>query len=353
MDKPHALTLQQADWDQILSGEPQFRRKQVLHWIDNERVCSLEKMSNLPKKLKEKLDETVRWELPEIVKRFDSADGASRLLIKSDKNQLTETVILRYKDRTSLCVSSQVGCKLACSFCQTGKLGFFRHLPTEEILGQFYQADAIVREEGRKITHVVYMGMGEPLDNFAAVSASVHHLTERIGLSARRVTVSTSGIVPKIGDLAEQNRCSLAVSLHATNDELRSSLMPINKKYPLSALKQSLMDYQKKTGEKITIEYILIKDTNCGKQHANELVHFLHGLKAKINLIPFNSHPGLPYQRPDDESIREFQASLSKRGYPAPVRYSKGLEVSAACGQLAAKHQQPDSEPRRLNVVSR
>ena len=194
--------------------------------------------------------------------------------------------------------------------------------------------------------------MGEPLDNFDHVSASVHHLTERIGLSSRRVTVSTSGMVPNIIRLANENRCSLAVSLHAANDELRTSLMPINRKYPLEQLKQTLMQYQEMTGDKITIEYILIKDQNCSRRNANELVHFLHGLKAKINLIPFNSHPGMPYQRPDDDTIREFQVSLSKRGYPAPMRYSKGLEVSAACGQLAAKHQQPESQPNRKNVIS-
>ena len=199
------------------------------------------------------------------------------------------------------------------------------------------------------------MGMGEPLDNYEQVVKAVNLFTRAgsYGLSARRVTVSTSGITPKIALLAEQARASLAVSLHASRDDLRSELMPINRRFPLAVLKEQLLAYQEKTGEKITIEYILIRNKNCGIREAKELVKFLHGLKAKVNLIPFNAHPGMDYDRPEEADILAFQQHLSRRGYPAPVRYSKGLGVSAACGQLAAKHQQNLGDaPKRKSVVN-
>jgi 23S rRNA (adenine2503-C2)-methyltransferase len=196
-----------------------------------------------------------------------------------------------------------------------------------------------VRQEGRRISHVVFMGMGEPLDNYAAAVKATNLLIgeDAFGLSNRHVTISTSGIAPKIVELARDSRASLAVSLHAANDTLRSELMPINRKYSLSELKDAIKAWQKATLKKITIEYILIAGKNCDQQHANELVRFLSGLKAKVNLIPFNAHPGLPYERPGAEEIRAFQTYLASRSIPAPVRYSLGLDVSAACGQLAAK----------------
>jgi 23S rRNA (adenine2503-C2)-methyltransferase len=227
-------------------------------------------------------------------------------------------------------------------------------LAAEEIIGQFAIANEIVRAEGRRITHVVFMGMGEPLDNFTNTVTAVNLLTgkEAYGISPRRITVSTSGIVPKIPELATQCRASLAISLHASRDELRSELMPINRKYNLAALKDSLLHYQKKTGDQITFEYILIRDKNCGRREAKELVKFLHGLRAKVNLIPFNAHPGLDYDRPDDQAIRDFQTYLSERSIAAPVRYSRGLSASAACGQLAAKRSEGlHALPRRHNAL--
>ncbi|MFK7825271.1 MAG: 23S rRNA (adenine(2503)-C(2))-methyltransferase RlmN [Oligoflexales bacterium] len=334
---------------------PKFRVKQLLEWIFTHREHELANMSNLPKSLRDSLASTFDWSMPELMSKLDGSDGATKLLLRGSRQQIFEAVILRYEGRTSLCVSSQVGCKLACSFCQTGKLGFFRNLSAEEIVGQFLLANKILEPESRKISHIVFMGMGEPLDNFEHVVKAVNLFTRAdcYGLSARRVTVSTSGITPKIGLLAEQARASLAVSLHAARDDLRSELMPINRRYPLAVLKEQLVSYQEKTGEKITIEYILIKNKNCGIREAKELVRFLHGLRAKVNLIPFNSHPGMDYDRPEESDILLFQKYLSKRGYPAPVRYSKGLGVSAACGQLAAKHQQNLSDaPRRKSVVN-
>jgi 23S rRNA (adenine2503-C2)-methyltransferase len=294
-------------------------------------------------------------ELPEVVSALNSKDGSTKLLLKTPTGQYIESVILRYEGRVSLCVSSQVGCKMACSFCQTGKLGFFRHLTTHEIIAQYLIAARMVRDEGRRLSHVVFMGMGEPLDNYDNVVKSVNMLVspDGFGLSARHVTVSTSGIVPKIRDLAKDARCALAVSLHAARDDLRQDIMPINRKWPLSELKAALLDYQRETGDKITFEYILIRDKNCGLREAKDLMKFLHGFKAKVNLIPFNAHPGMPFDRPSDDEIRAFQVYLAERSIAAPVRYSKGLDVSGACGQLAAKTQESiHLAPARKNVLA-
>ena len=337
-------------------GEPKFRAAQLVDWLFAKRQPHLDQMVNIPAKLRKKLSESFSWDLPEVVSEVTSQDGATKLLLRSarNQNQVFEAVILRYENRVSLCVSSQVGCKLACSFCQTGKLGFFRNLGPEEILGQFLLANQIVAREERRITHLVFRGLGEPLDNYDSVVRAVNNLTDpdAFGISPSRVTVSTSGIVPKIKALAEDVKASLAISLHASRDDLRTELMPINRKYNLAKLKEALLEYQQKTGQKITIEYILIGSSNCGKREAKELVRFLHGLKAKVNLIPFNAHPGLPCKRPEEIEIREFQKYLADRSIPAPVRYSKGLEVSAACGQLAAKVQENLGQaPARKNVV--
>jgi 23S rRNA (adenine2503-C2)-methyltransferase len=233
-------------------------------------------------------------------------------------------------------------------------MGFFRHLPKDEILAQYFIADEMVRAEGRRISHIVFMGMGEPLDNYDNVIYSANRFLEpgRIHLSHKHVTISTSGINPKIATLANDCKASLAVSLHAARDDLRTELMPINRKYPLAELKQELMNYQKVTGKKITLEYILIKDKNCGPKEAKELVKWIHGMRVKVNLIPFNAHPGLPYDRPADADIEYFSRYLNDRSISAPVRYSKGLDVSAACGQLAAKKMgQFDQVPRRKDLL--
>lgn len=339
-DLPHGLTLTGDEISAFVktTGEPAYRAAQIQDWIFKKRISSPDQMSSLSRNLREKLAAAFDWTLPATESVINGADGSTKLLFHS-KRGFIESVILRYENRTSLCVSSQVGCKLACSFCQTGKLGFMRHLTAGEILAQFAVAESMVRPEGRHISHIVFMGMGEPLDNFEPVITAVNRLTqaEYYGLSRKNVTISTSGIVPRILELPTRTNAALAVSLHAATDELRSELMPINRKWPLADLKDSLLKYQKTTGDKITLEYILIKDKNCSIKEAKALIKFIHGLRVKVNLIPFNSHPGLDYQRPEDEEIRAFQKYLTERSVPAPVRYSKGLDVSAACGQLAAK----------------
>lgn len=336
-------------------GLKPYRAKQLSQWYFMKRSFSLDQMTDLPVALRTQLQSEFSWELPEIVSSLDSPDGATKLLLKSGKNQRIETVILRYANRTALCVSSQVGCKLSCAFCQTGKLGFFRNLSTAEIIAQFALAENIVQKESRSINNVVFMGMGEPLDNFESVVKAVNILIspEGFGLSHRKVTVSTSGLSDKIRLLSERTRVALAISLHACRDDLRDSLMPINKRYPLADLKGAIQHYQRATDTKITFEYILIKDKNMGIREAKELVHFLEGIPAKVNLIPFNAHPGMPFERPDAEEIATFQRYLLDRGFVATVRYSKGGEVSAACGQLAAKEQKQLSEaPQRKSVIA-
>ncbi len=355
--KVGALNLSRMDWLTYFSQEkmPGFRATQTADWVFKHLVSNPEQMTNVSKDIRSRIADNFDWSLPEIVSALDSQDGSTKLLLKTPNGQYIESVILRYEGRVSLCVSSQVGCKMACSFCQTGKLGFFRHLTTHEILSQYMIAAQIVRKEGRRLSHVVFMGMGEPLDNYDNVVKAVNILVspDGFGLSARHVTVSTSGIVPRIRDLARDARCALAVSLHAARDDLRQEIMPINRRWPLADLKSALLDYQRETGDKITFEYILIREKNCGLREAKDLMKFLHGFKAKVNLIPFNAHPGMPYDRPSDDEIRAFQVYLAERSIAAPVRYSKGLDVSGACGQLAAKTQESlHMAPQRKNVVA-
>ncbi len=360
---PGFLDLTPQTWRETLQswGEPRFRAAQVLRWIFERHAVTPDEMTDLPASLRAKLAESFVWGLPQIHSQLDSVDGATKILSVSGRGQFIESVILRYEGRTSLCVSSQVGCKLACAFCQTGKLGFFRNLSRHEILAQYVHAARVVRAEGRRLSHVVFMGMGEPLDNYEHVTSAVRALTGIpggdtdvcFGLSARHVTISTSGIVPKIPGLAVDVRAALAVSLHACRDELRTELMPINRKWPLAELKQALVEWQKATGDKVTIEYILIKGKNSSLREARELVNFLQGLRAKVNLIPFNAHPGLPFERPSEGEITSFQKHLADRSIPAPVRYSRGLEVSGGCGQLAAKVQESlAAAPVRKSVLA-
>lgn len=361
MEKPHLLSLSLEELEQHIAALklPKFRAKQIKDWIYEHGVINPDEMTNLPQAFREELKKSFRCDLPKVVSQLTSKDGSTKLLLKDQKGRSIETVILRYENRTSLCVSSQVGCKLACSFCQTGKLGFVSHLPKEDILAQMILANQILKQDSdseRKVSHVVFMGMGEPLDNYdnAVGAANTMISPDYFGLSARHVTISTSGLAKRIEQLATDSRAALAISLHAATDELRTELMPINRKYPLASLKQALLYYQKVTGKKITIEYILIRDTNCSIKEAKALVKFLHGMRCKVNLIPFNAHPGLPYQRPSDDEIRSFQKYLADRSLPAPVRYSKGLEVSAACGQLAAKERSNlFAQPDRKSLVTK
>ena len=350
LETRESLEAKLAEWN-----FPKFRARQLEEWIFSKRATEPGELKNLPKDLVEKLSDQFSWTLPTVISKISSEDGSTKLLLKGEKDQVFEAVILRYESRTSLCISSQVGCKRACTFCQTGKLGFFRNLKAYEIVGQFLVAEKILKDEGRRLTNMVFMGMGEPLDNFKELQVALKSLTSQksYGFSPRKITVSTVGIPEKIVELAKTVPTRLALSLHVACDEARTKLMPTNRQYPLESLKKSLLEYQKLSSHKITIEYLLIEGVNNQTHHAKALVKFLDRLKAKVNLIPYNSHPGMPFERPTTESVEAFQSYLVKRKIPSPVRYSKGLDVSAACGQLAAKSIENLQEvPKRKNVIA-
>lgn len=353
--KIHFLNIDKTAAEGIMArlGQPRFRATQLLEWIFKHRVYHADSMKNLPPELRRQLSEDIDWSLPSIIDRLEADDSSTKLLLQS-ANGLIEMVVMRYHNRTSVCVSSQVGCKFGCRFCQTGRLGFVRNLFVEEILSQIAIANSILCRDEKPVSHVVFMGMGEPLDNYENVVAAVKRLTAKDGFSLRwdRVTISTLGLPEKIERLAADARCALAVSLHAARDALREELMPFTSKTPLTELKKALLKFQRITDNDITFEFILIKDKNSSLREAKELVTFCHGLRVKVNLIPFNPFPELPFERPSDDEIRSFQSYLSSRSIPAPVRHSKGLDISAACGQLAAKTEQSIGEkPERRRLL--
>lgn len=346
----------------IENNVQKFIASQIMQWIFQKLESDPQKFSNVSKVVRDKLSREFDWSLPIIDTRLESQDGSERFLLRYKDKRLTECVLMPSEKRVTLCVSSQVGCRMACTFCQTGKMGFTRNLTSGEILAQLIVANKRLieldaeLEWSRKVTNIVYMGMGEPLDNFDhVVEACRVMIDDKIGfgLSKHRVTVSTSGLVPEIEKLGRVLPIALAISLHTAVDEERTKLMPVNKTYPLTVLKEALLRYPVQTRHGITFEYVLIKGVNDSMRHAKMLVKFLHGLQAKVNLIPMNEHPGSVMERSDDEHIRTFQSYLSERSIPAPVRHSRGQDVSAACGQLAAKREDELKLPPRTVALSR
>ncbi len=296
--------------------------------------------------MREKLLQVAEVRPPEIVSQQDSSDGTRKWAIRVDGGGLVETVLIPAGNRATLCVSSQVGCSLDCSFCSTGKQGFQRDLSAAEIIGQLWLAiksyDAFQTGNGRVVTNVVMMGMGEPLLNFDNVVAAMDLMLEDLayGLSKRRVTLSTSGVVPALNRLAEVSEVSLAVSLHAPNDELRNQLVPINRKYPIAMLLESCRNYMAAQSDKnrvVTIEYTLIEGVNDQCEHARELAVLLRDLPCKINLIPFNTFAQSDYRRPSGNAVSRFWQVLVDAGYIVTVRTTRGDDIDAACGQLVGQ----------------
>jgi 23S rRNA (adenine2503-C2)-methyltransferase len=343
--KPYFLDLDLKDWENwvTLHGFQTFRAKQIFDFIFKKFATSPSEFTNLPKEVKAKLDETIDFYLPVVDTSLKSLDQSVKFLLKTKDNFFIESVYMPTENRTTLCISSQVGCKMACTFCQTGKMGLSRHLSSGEILSQVILANKYAKEQGHSklVSNIVFMGMGEPLDNYEPVVKALKIMTAKEGfeLSKNRVTVSTCGLIPEIKKLAKDVEVSLAISLHSPDEEERSKMMPINKKYSLKDLKEALLEYPQNTRHGITFEYVMIHNQNDSIQHAKKLVKFLHGLKAKVNLIPMNPHPGSEMVATDPERLRAFQQYLSDRSIPAPIRYSRGQDVSAACGQLAAKRE--------------
>ncbi|MBT8149204.1 MAG: 23S rRNA (adenine(2503)-C(2))-methyltransferase RlmN [Pseudomonadales bacterium] len=333
-------------------GEKPFRARQIMKWVHHLGVSDFNAMTDLSKNLRQALSGQAEIVAPQIVSQLDSVDGTRKWVLRVSGGSCIETVYIPEPGRGTLCVSSQVGCSLDCSFCATGKQGFMRDLTAAEIIGQLWLAIASfdgfnpAREyaEGEigRITNVVMMGMGEPLLNFDNVVAAMNLMMDDLGygLSKRRVTLSTSGVVPMLDKLGAVSDCSLAVSLHAPTDELRNELVPINKKYPIAVLLESAQNYINGLSDSkrvITIEYTLIDRVNDSLQQAQQLVGLLRDIPCKINLIPFNPFALSDYKRPSNNRIKASQRVLNEAGFVAPIRTTRGADIDAACGQLAGE----------------
>ena len=329
-------------------GEPRYRAEQVMKWIYHRHVTDFEQMTDLGKALRAKLVDACVVQPPRVLFEKPSADGTHKWLLGMDGGNAIETVFIPDKGRGTLCVSSQVGCGLACTFCSTATQGFNRNLSVAEIIGQVWVAAkhlGNVPHRQRKLTNVVMMGMGEPLLNFENVVPAMSLMRDDLGfgLANKRVTLSTSGLVPMIDRLSVESDVSLAVSLHAPTDELRSSLVPLNKKYPIAELLASCVRYaQRKPRTSITFEYTMMKGVNDRPEHARALVKLMRGINAKlqrentakVNLIPFNPFPGTSYERSTEADIRDFQTLLLQNHVLTTVRRTRGDDIDAACGQL-------------------
>lgn len=324
-------------------GEKPFRARQIMQWVHQRHADDFDSMTDLSKSLRTRLQEAACVHLPQLVSEQASADGTIKWLFESGAGQAVESVFIPEPGRGTLCISSQVGCALDCSFCATGAQGFNRNLSAAEIVGQVNYANRNlpVRSSGKyAVTNVVFMGMGEPLANYRNVVAALELLTSDYGygLSRRRVTVSTSGIVPQIDKLGQDRNVSLAVSLHAPNNELRDRLVPINRLHPIPELLEACWRYAGRHSNRfITFEYVMLRDVNDSIAHADQLADLLIHKPAKVNLIPFNPFDGNAYRRSGAETIRRFQSRLRARGLVATTRKTRGDDIDAACGQLAGK----------------
>ncbi|MEE8495323.1 MAG: 23S rRNA (adenine(2503)-C(2))-methyltransferase RlmN [Xanthomonadales bacterium] len=324
-------------------GEKPFRAAQVMKWIYHQGVTDFDRMTNLGMDLRQRLLSIAEIEPPRILKAWTSVDGTRKWLMGFGGGNAVETVFIPEPKRGTLCISSQVGCALNCTFCATGAQGFSRNLTTGEIIGQVWQAAKALgheRNKHRRITNVVLMGMGEPLLNFDAVVTALSLLRHDLGfgLAARRVTLSTAGLVPGIKRLRDTIDVALAVSLHAPVDDLREKLVPLNKKYPIRELMRSCADYVSARHKRtVTFEYTLIDGVNDHPEYARKLVKLLRRLPSKLNLIPFNPFPGTQFRCSSDQSIRRFQKIVMEGGLIATVRKTRGDDIDAACGQLVGK----------------
>jgi 23S rRNA (adenine2503-C2)-methyltransferase len=319
-------------------GEKPFRARQVLRWLYKNAAPDFETMSDLAKPLRQRLSQVacLTHMVPQQVE--EAGDGTQKLLYVLDDGARIESVLIPEEDHHTLCVSSQVGCRQGCAFCRTATLGFSRNLRPAEITGQVLAARHLV-DEARPLTNLVFMGMGEPLDNMASLLISLEHILGETGLqmSQRRVTISTVGLADRLADLGRATPAALAVSLNAANEGLRSKLMPINRRFSLATLKAALLSYPLKPTRRITLEYVLLGGVNDRPAHALELARWCRGLKCKVNLIPFNPHEGADFQAPSEADVQIFQEILIGEHVTALLRRSRGADISAACGQLAAR----------------
>jgi len=319
-------------------GASRYRGRQLATWIFRKSVFDLEAMTDLPKDFRAALAERVVVEVPGPERLTPSQDGSQKLVFALDGGSRISSVLMPDDDRMTLCVSTQAGCGFACAFCLTGVMGLERNLTAAEIVGQVLAANRLLDPEARRVTHIVFMGMGEPLANYAALVKSLRILTDPklgVGYSPRRLTVSTVGLVPGIEKLGREDlKVNLAISLHATTDDVRSRLMPVNRSFDLAALMAAVGRYPLASRQRVFFEYVMLEDVNDTTDDARRLARLLRGVKAKVNLIPFNDWEGAKFRRPPLARILSFQSILLDAGITTTVRWSKGEDIGAACGQL-------------------
>ena len=350
----------------IESGTPEkqanMRVGQIWQWIYEKGIRDFGKMTNLAKPYREALKKQFLISVPEIISKNISQDGTRKYLMRINGEHEVETVYIPEENRGTLCISSQVGCTLTCSFCHTGTQRLVRNLTSSEIVGQILAArddlgewpnQGVPKTEPRMLSNIVLMGMGEPLYNFNNVrdAMKIAMDPEGIALSRRRITLSTSGVVPEIAKTAEEIGCQLAISFHATTDEIRDKLVPINKKWNISKLLETLKNYPKvSNSERITFEYVMLKNINDSDEDARRLVKLIKGIPAKINLIPFNEWPGSPFERSDWKQIESFAEIIYRAGYASPIRKPRGEDIMAACGQLKSATEK-ERKSKKTSVV--
>lgn len=318
-------------------GEPEFRARQICHWVYKRQATRVQQMTDLPEALRQRLQAQLYVSALNLLRQQRSEDGTEKLLFGVEDGNRVETVLIPRGDKRTICVSTQVGCALGCRFCLTAQGGLVRSLRAAEIVGQVLHFQEPGREPARDFTNIVFMGMGEPLDNFRGTVQAVRILTADwgLGISPRRITVSTSGLARRLEAFGRADlKVNLAVSLNATTDAVRSRIMPINKAYPIDRLLQACRDFPLAVRQRITFEYVLLRDVNDSLADAKRLVKLLHGLRCKVNLLPFNEIPEAPYRRPTDDAVQRFWTWLVEHGVSASVRQSRGRDISAACGQL-------------------
>jgi 23S rRNA (adenine2503-C2)-methyltransferase len=346
------MTLADAEAFAVARGWPRFRGEQVWRWVHEKGARSFAEMTNLPREVRAELAEVATIGGLALAEVQTSRDGTRKLRLVTRDGASIESVLIPDGDKTTQCISSQVGCAVDCQFCATAKLGLARNLDAGEIVDQVYLARRLLEEvePGRRITNLVYMGMGEPLHNYDQMVASLRILThdKGAGLSQRRITVSTSGLVPKIERLGgETIRPNLAVSLNAPNDAIRDEIMPINRKWNIARLLGALRAYPLEQRRRITFEYVLLAGVNDSLEHAAELARLLRGLRCKVNVIPYNPHPEAPYARPAAEVVEAFQNECKRLGLATYLRTPRGDDIDAACGQLANRSQGAPLVPLR------
>ena len=324
-------------------GEKPYRAKQILDWIYQKKQLKLEQMTNLNASVKAKLQEKFSFSSVEVVKQELSQDQETiKFLFRLPDGKLIESVLIMSDKRRTVCVSSQVGCPAKCAFCASGQKGWMRNLDAGEIIAQVLEIDAYLSTQAERVSHIVYMGMGEPLENYDAVVESIRLLChpEMLNLSQRRITVSTVGVIEGILKLAKEAfKVNLVLSLHAPNQKIRKKIIPYARQYALEEILEAMDHYSLESKRDITYEYILISGINDQKEHAEELAVLLRGKQCAVNLIPYNPIPNLRLKRPDHETIKTFRSTLSAKGLVHTCRYTKGDDIAAACGQLALQEE--------------